>query len=67
MLLQSIALCMQALDFAGDGPSTLTHIIANNALSYLMLACLGAGVFGSWRAKSKKENLPVMKVSSASI
>ena len=51
MLLQSGALCLQALDLGGDGPSTLTHIIANNLISYTMLACIVAGVIGSWRAK----------------
>ena len=54
MMLQSIALCLQAFDFAGDGPSTITHVIANNMISYAMVTCLIAGLIASWRKQSTR-------------
>ena len=54
MLLQSGSLCLQGLDLAGEGPSMLTHIIANNVISDGMLACITAGVLGAWMAKRRR-------------
>ncbi len=51
MLLQSGSLCLQALDIAGEGPSMLVHIIANNMISGGMLGCIIGGIVGSWRSK----------------
>jgi hypothetical protein len=51
MFLQSLALCLQAFDFAGDGPSTIMHVIANDLISYAMVACLIAGLIASWRKR----------------
>ncbi len=54
MLLQSIALCLQAFDFVGDGPSIPAHYLINDLLSYAMVACLIAGLAGSWRRSQAK-------------
>ncbi len=54
MLLQSVALCLQAFDFVGDGPSTALHYAVNDAISYTMLTCLIAGLVGSWRARERR-------------
>ena len=54
MLLQSIALCLQAFDFAGDGPSTTLHYFINDGISYTMVACLVAGLVGSWRTRERR-------------
>ncbi len=51
MLLQSAALCLHAFDFAGDSPSRNTIYLMNNLISYAMLACLFAGLVGSWIVK----------------
>ena len=47
MLLQSVALCLQAFDFAGEGTNSFIHVIANNGISYAMLGCLLAGLLAS--------------------
>ena len=54
MLLQSVALCLQAFEFVGDGPSTITHVIANDLISYAMVACLVSGLVASWRKSQVK-------------
>ena len=54
MLLQSFALCLQAFEFVGEGPSTSLHYAINDAISYMMLACLIAGLVGSWRTREKR-------------
>ncbi len=54
MLLQSIALCLQAFDFVGDGPSITVHYVVNDGISYTMIACLVAGLVGSWRARAAR-------------
>ena len=60
MLLQSVALCLQAFDFAGEGPSSLVHVMANNGISYAMLGCLLAGLAASWRTKPSKSSSRVI-------
>ena len=54
MILQSIALCLQAFDFVGDGPSIPAHYVMNDLLSYAMVACLVAGLVGSWQRRKPR-------------
>ena len=61
MLLQSVALCLQAFDFVGDGPSIPAHYLINDLLSYAMVACLIAGLAGSWRLRRSHHRSEVVR------